>query len=271
MHLLFLDFETQGNEPETTNVTEVGATLLYCHPFIEGEPIELRRFEEKAGLSQLCYQPDEYMPQTPEIVEITGVTDEMLKADGRPPDRVFVEQLFPLVEQADWVLAHKKSFDQVVYESTCRRLGLTPAEPKSGWICTLTEVPYPDRYRCKQLSHLAYDHGVIVHPDKLHRAKNDVDLLAQFITTKYKIEDIIKFRNTPWAYLRACIPPPWEDGGKGKELAKGIGYGFEKARGTEAPSFPKMWVKRVKETEIEKEKRLAPFKITRLVPQGEQI
>lgn len=253
MKLLFLDFETQGDQPTEHLPTEVGMTLV---------DVEGGLTKREQTVSQFIWEPH-YPPQTPEIVEITGITDEMLRAEGRSQREVFQEMIFPMVRAADFVLAHNKQFDKTVYDATSAREALEPASPVKQWLCTIQDVPYAKKYKCKKLSHLAYDHGVVVDPSTLHRAGADTDLLARLITTKYKIEDIIAYANTPWVYLRAVVPPPWEDGGVGTGQAKKLGYGWEKIWGTEV-TFPKRWVRRIKETELEAEKARCPFKLMRL-------
>jgi hypothetical protein len=186
----------------------------------------------------------------------------MLERDGKPVKDVFTSELFPLMEAADVIIAHNIKFDKTVLESVCARIGLIP--PKKRWLCTLTEVPYPDKYRCKQLSHLAYDHGLPMDTRVLHRAVHDVRLMLDLILTKYCFSKILAYADEPWLYLKADIPAPWTDGGKGKEAATKIGYSWEKARGTEEPVFPKTWVKRVKLSQADKEIALAAFPVIRL-------
>lgn len=232
MKILGLDFETQDDQAETTNVTEIGALLTdNC-------------FNELGRLSQLCWEPS-YPPQTPEIVEITRITDDMLQKDGIPRREAFA-QLLPLVEQADYVFAHKKDFDQVVFNSNCRKFGLPI--PKKQWICTLTEINYPAKFRCKQLSHLAFEHRITFNPDELHRALDDVKLMMKLLA-KYNLTDIITFANEPWVYVQAIFPAPFESKigfEVGKAKASKLNFGWERARGDDR-EFSKKWVSRVKQ------------------------
>lgn len=262
MNLLFLDFETQGEDPRTTNPTEVGAVVVYVGP---GEDPN-RVYMEGNHLSSLIYE-GHYPPQTPEIVELTGITDRMLRDEGVGPRDVFTELLYPLVERSDYCIAHNAAFDRGIYEAVSHRLHLTPPQPKRGWICTVMDVPYPKKYKCKKLSHLAYDHGVMVDPKTLHRALDDVRLLSRFLLSRYPIETVIAYRDTPWVVLALNgVKPPWEDGGVSNTQAKKLKYSWEKPWGTEL-NFPKRWVKRVKETQIEEEKALMPphFTLTKFL------
>ena len=254
MKILGIDFETQHDDAKTCPVTEIGAVLVEIDPNYLNPPVELGRY------SQIVYHPG-YPPQTPEIVELTGLTDDILKAEGIEPKKAF-PPLFPLVEQADIILAHNKKFDQTVYESATKRMKLDA--PNKPWICTLVDVPWPARLTCRKLSHLAYEHGILIDPRTLHRAAQDVELMLKLVLGHYKIQDVLAYAAEPWIYLRADIPKPFGptgDGGVGKELAKKKRFGWEKAPGTDEPVFDKAWVKRVKKSQVEAEIKSAPFPI----------
>lgn len=243
MKILGCDFESQDDDARTTNVTEVGASLVEDGRYLH-------------QISALCYLP-EYPPQTEFIVELTGITDEMLKTTGMIPKLVFEKLLFPLVEEAEYVFAHNKSFDETVYNATSERYGLTP--PKRPWICTVTEIDYPRKYTCKKLSHLAFDHGLVFDPSLLHRSLDDVKLMLQLLAL-YKLEDIIAYANEPWIYIQALFPPPFGTsaaaGLVGKAKAQKLGYGWEKAKGDEKV-FAKQWMKRVKKRHVADEQAKA--------------
>lgn len=258
MDLLFMDFETQGADIKTTEITEVGASFrrMSDDGLSNVEVVGL-------GLSKFLYSAH-YAPQTEFIKDLTGITDEMLKAEGRPPGQV-LEYLSNRIQLADYVFAHKVAFDRGVYEASCTRYGVEVRQPKRAWICTLTEVPWPKKYVCRKLAHLAYDHGILVHPDTLHRAKADVDLLAELILTKYKLSDILEYASSPWVYLQIDVPKPWDDGGQGVAFAKNLGYFWQTPKGLDGVFFEKKWVKRLKEHELEPEKTAAiPYTLYRL-------
>jgi hypothetical protein len=89
----------------------------------------------------------------------------------------------------------------------------------------------------------------------LHRAIDDVRLMFDLVFGFYRWEDIIKFKQEPWIYVKAVVE--YED----RELAKAAGYGWEVCRGTQEPRFPKSWVKRLKESKVEEERKKVPFQI----------
>ncbi len=259
MHtVLFLDFESQCVDAAKTNVTEVGALLKSVDE--NGYALKLEE------LSQLCWDST-YPPQSAEVVEVTGITDAMLREHGEHVREVFQTKLFRLVEQADVVIAHNKSFDETLYNSMSARMGLNPPQPKKGWLCSIADIPYPKKYKCKKLSHLAYDHGIVVDPSTLHRALDDVKLLAQLMG-RYRVADMLAYRDSPWVYLKAVTLAPWTDGGASNAKAKKLGYSYEKVWGTEEPVFAKTWVARKKENELEAAKKDASavgLEIKRLV------
>ena len=250
--LLGIDFETQGDQPKTTNITEVGAVLH-----------EVGGAGRIQGLSQFCFER-EYPPQTPKIVDITGITDAMLIENGKPRKEVLEQMLFPMMEKADLILAHKVAFDKVVLESTCEKFGITP--PTKKWLCTLTDINWPSKYGCRKLSHLAYEHGIMVDPRTLHRAENDVDLMLKLFLT-LDFDKTLEYAALPWVYLRAEIVGPWVDGGVQTGIAKSLGFSWETVKGTDTPKFPKWWLTRTKATQVDNIKEQAatcasPFRVT---------
>jgi DNA polymerase III epsilon subunit-like protein len=262
MKLLFLDFETQSADPTTTNITEVGAQMVLLNP---GEMPRVL-----CELSQLVYE-DTYPPQSEEIADITGITDSMLKEKGLPPALAIGTDLASLIHSADYVLAHNAyGFDKIVYESTCARVGIEVVKPREGWIDTLVDVPYPKKFTCHKLSHLAFDHGVVANPEEMHRAIHDVRLLARFIYSCYPMKTILEYRAIPWVYIfLKGVKGPWQDGGETNNLAKKLGFGWQQAKGDfNGPKFEKRWVKRVKDTPAnllaEKEKCPSIFTLTKL-------
>ena len=262
MLLLGIDFETQDDKPTTTNVTEVGASLWGCPSDGSGN-IQEKHFTKIEGFSELIYDKA-YPPQTEKILEITGITDQMLSEKGLPIHDVFVNQLLPLVHKADVIFAHKTAFDKTIFYAQCKKIGLVP--PERTWICTLTEFNWPKKLTCHKLSHLAYEHSIYVDPATLHRAENDCDLMMKLITEKYNIKDIISYAAEPWVYLKADCAGPWVDGGVQTGIAKGLGFGWERCKGTDSPTWPKKWVGRWKEREISSirtsiDRCVSPFRV----------
>lgn len=243
MKVLGIDFETQCDNAAETRITEIGAILVdfSTTPDLSNSP----RFRT------LCYEPD-YPPQTDKIVELTGITDATLKEEGRPRREVW-PALLGFVQNADIIVAHNKKFDQMVFDSTSKVLGFQPSDKR--WLCTWSEVNYPDRFTCKKLSHLAWEHDIEVDRSKLHRADYDVELMLKLLV-KYDLNEVLSYANEPWVYIQAIIPAPWQDNGVGKEKASKLGYSWERARGDDK-TFSKSWIKRVKTRFVDDEKKKA--------------
>lgn len=246
MKIMFIDFETQGL-PHNSNITEVGFVTYTLSP---------GNYSLDKEFSSLVWDSS-YLPQNKEIIELTGITDEMLKNEGKTQLSI-IELILKETIDVDYVFAHNAAFDQGIFNEKVARFGKS-VNPKR-WVCTLNEIPYDKKFKCRKLSHLAYDHGIIVDPSTLHRALDDVKLLARLILEKYSVPEIIEYSIAPWKYLRVVIPAPWTDGGLGKDWAKDNGYSWEVARGTETPRFDKCWVKRVKEFEVDKQPE-SPYQI----------
>jgi DNA polymerase III alpha subunit (gram-positive type) len=253
MFVCGIDFETQGIDAEQTNPTEVGAILFEV---TLGETETWEHFDE---YNSLIWEPG-YPPQTEQIVKLTGITDAMLRKEGLPIKEVYEEHLFPFLERADIILAHNKKFDKTVLYSSAARNQLVP--PEKRWLCTWSEMPYPSTQTCKKLSHLGLDHGLKMDNRELHRAVNDVELMLE-IVQKYSIQKVIAYADEPNIIVRALIPAPWTDGGKGKEEATRRGFSWESPRNTDL-KFDKCWVKQIKVSALSNEIENASFKIVEI-------
>lgn len=247
--VLGLDFETQDADARTTRATEVGAALYSTYYDPAQNKVTLRK---ERGFSALMWEPD-YPPQTEKIVELTSITDEMLREQGQSRHKVFTELLLPLVQQASIIMAHKTAFDRTVFESTCGALDLPVPEGKE-WLCTLTNFPWKKGLTCHKLSHLAYEHGIMVDPRTLHRAEQDVDLMIRTVG-EYDFNAVLAYAREPFVYLKADILGPWVgrggDGGVQKDIAQSLGFSWESVKGTDFPKWPKTWVGRVKQSQAE--------------------
>jgi DNA polymerase III alpha subunit (gram-positive type) len=256
LKVLGIDFEATSTDPKKARIIEVGAILWDGPQFLP---------EEK--FVDYCYAPD-YPSLDSAVKRVTGITDEKLVNHGRPP-RVVLKALLELMIGADCFISHNVAYDRTLFEAECKRHLLPNTDDitkNTPWVCSLEDIDYPEWIRCKQLSHLALDHGVAIDPSKLHSALGDVEVLGGLLRAgRFKIEDIIAFSKENWVYLKANIPKPWDDGGIGKDAARLAGYSWEIPKGCTEPRFEKQWVKRVKESQIFKEQNRA-FKVQVLKP-----
>lgn len=200
-----------------------------------------------------------YPELSQEIQKITGISQSDIEKTAISTEKAFVE-LNTYLTKADMVIAHNAQYDETVYKKESERLGISISQ--SSWYCSIQDIQHPDTMSCRKLSHLALDYGISIDPSTLHRAISDVELMGKILLrSNVSPEQILTYSKSPWVYLKACIPAPWTDKGRGKELAKKDGYSWEKAKGSDEPVFAKTWVKRVKECNLADEKlRTVGFK-----------
>lgn len=256
-----LDFETTGVDPKTAVPLELAAIMLQCSEVEQWKP---------GATYHKFFLPHDLTEVPAHITELTGITLLQLQKFGKSPDNVLSDFL-EFSRGANYFMAHNKTYDLNVFnEALLRYLPRAhewfsghPILDSSKWICSLNDVPYPARFRCKILSHIALDHGVYPREgEKAHSAMTDVYLVGRTLAAGgYTLERILQYRDEPYVYLQALVPPPWQDGKKGVNEAKAAGYGYESCRGTDSPTFPKCWVKRCKQSEFDAEKAIQlPFK-----------
>jgi DNA polymerase III epsilon subunit-like protein len=257
--IAFIDFETTGPNPLEDRPTEVACVITD------------RDWNVLAKFQSFMWE-ESYPELTPEIEQLTHIKQPELIRFGKHP-KIKMQELWDFLNAhtVNYLVAHNSDFDRVVLESELARHGITSLAGK--WICTIKDVPYDTKYRCKILSHLALDHGIDVDPSALHRAMGDVTLLISLLTNGgYSLEEILTNMSEPWVYLKAEIKPPWEDNGAGKDAARADGYSWQKDMrwGDGAPSFPKTWVKRIKRNTLDTEKlKTVPF-IRRIIQEDIQ-
>ncbi len=245
MKVLIFDFETMDDKPATTIFTEIGAKL---YDVIDDRLVACPG--DNNELSALAYEPD-FPPLTEFIQALTGLTDEKLKAEGKP--RVELLARFAcLLVQADIVMAHKSIFDTTIVIETAKKFelpSLVEVMRKKENICTLTNVKWPAHFTCHKLGHMSWELGLDVKAADLHRALNDVDLLSRMINLR-PFSEILAYARTPWVYMKADILKPWGNteviGKAQNEFAKKVGFSYQNIKGLDYPTWEKTWVTRFK-------------------------
>lgn len=255
------DCETQGFDLSTDRMTELGAVVF--------NPATMERLHT---VSSLVWEPW-YKPQPEEIVEVTGITDDMLKADGVPFTHalMLLDQAIGSVGGISHFLAHNADFDRRAFHAELKKH--SDKIPKDvfdryidiPWLCSLHGIKHPAKFKSRKLAHLALDYGVPVDPRTLHRASADVGLmLDMLVAAKVNLQEMIELSGIPEVIIRAMVPPPFGprgDNGKGKDKAKACGFGWQKAPGTDGPVVELAWLKKVRENEIEKEQEDLGYKV----------
>lgn len=166
--IIFFDTETTGLDPEKDQIIELAAVLV-TEKGIGGE------------LDAFCRLPEgEKLPE--KIVELTHITDDMLKENGIPyPEacRAFCNMIHSDSEVL--LVAHNIQFDLLFTLKMFRRCGMVPKAPKLRALDSLTV--YKDRAAFPHKLEAAIEHyGLSGRVQNSHRAIDDV--LALYEVTK---------------------------------------------------------------------------------------
>lgn len=231
------DLETQGFDENKDAPTEIGI-ILFDHLFREKGEVN---FIIKSPLTT---------PQSELILELTGITDEMIAAGT--DEKEVAEVIHQEFKMARAAFAYNAPFDKRFVNAIFKRNGLS--ELDIPVVDVMRDVRYPKRFTCKKLTHLAYDHGITIEHGSAHRAVADVRLMLKLLQ-KYDLNEVIADASEPKARLRIKTPAPWVDK-EGNEYAKAQGYRFE--------SEGKMWIKEVRESQVEQIITESKYPVVRL-------
>lgn len=150
---LCLDTETTGLNQNEDKIIELGIVAFEYEP-VTGEIIRIT--ERFNGFE------DPGHPLAKEIIEITGITDEMVK--GQQLDEKSINQL---ADQASLVIAHNAAFDRPFVEARFPRFKTSP------WACTLNQIDWQaERLQARSLEYLLFKFGWCINA---HRALDDAE------------------------------------------------------------------------------------------------
>lgn len=270
MNAIVIDFETTGFDKNSDRVTEAAARgIRFISP---GEILV-----DNGYASQLCWEED--YPLIPEKVQqITGITNEKLESEGAYFGDFIGAMYHANGGWPDYFIAHNAPFDKGFFEQEVKRVRDTMEHLKDmdkveicnkaldiPWLCSLRDIRHPVEFKSKKLAHLALDYGCAVDPKELHRALADVDLLIYMLREgKIDLAEVAGLSKIPDVIIRAIVPKPFGvngDNGVGKDKAKACGFGYGCAPGTDGPRVEQAWLKKVKETDVEKEKEALGYEV----------
>lgn len=243
-HVLGLDFESTGLDTYTANIIEVGAVIWSVEDKI---PLDF--------VSKFVCPP--VLPIPEEITKLTGIKSDWVEQYGTTLGAVLCH-IDDLVKKygVQYVVAHNgENYDKPLLMSECKRIGQTPLFADLHWLDTRSDLPFEVEPTSRRLSHLALDCG-FMSPFS-HRALFDVMTMLRVLST-FDFEKVVENSRIPWVIARALVDYD------NRQLAKDARFSWEKI-GEE--SFPKMWVKKIKENQLELEQKNAEaknFKIIRI-------
>lgn len=232
MRLLGLDFETTGLDTATARITEIGAALW---------EVETKRPLVTVGA--FLYDST-YPPQSEQIIQLTGITDGMLREFGTSPkDNLQWLDGFCAKHNVAYIVAHNgENYDKPLLMSELERHSVeTRCLRTLGWIDTRTDIPFASEPDSRKLNHLALDCGFI-NPFA-HRAVFDVLTMLR-VLSNYDIRQVLEYQSLPFVTCRANVA--YAD----RDKAKAQRYSWEKI-GTE--TWPKWWVKKIKINQLDTE------------------
>jgi DNA polymerase-3 subunit epsilon len=155
---LVLDTETTGLDVEVHEVIEVGAALL-----------DVTTRTVARTFSTLLYAEEN------PAESVNGIPRAAL--DLPLSRRRSIEPLLEMFEASSWIVAHNAGFDRGMMEKLFRVLTIEP--PHRAWVCSATQLRFPNAGSSRRLSHLAVDHGIVIAD--AHRALSDVLTLCSLL------------------------------------------------------------------------------------------
>lgn len=156
---VIVDTETTGLNQDSDKIMEIGLVVFEYDP----ESGQAYRVLESFGALE-----DPGIPITPEITEITGITNEMVA--GKRIDDVRVAEL---VSGASIVIAHNSKFDRPFLE---QRFPIFEALP---WGCSFAQVDWDgEGLGARKLDYIAFQFGFFFDA---HRAETDCQALLTIL------------------------------------------------------------------------------------------
>lgn len=192
------DLTYKGLNLTVDRITEIGAVLW-----------EVEKKAPVQFLSELIDEQDR-LPMSAEVIEITGITDEMLTTWGLKGEHIkaTLRNLAFLMKKADFLMAHNgRNYDQPMLTAIFKRFAVEM--PDTPWIDTSIDIEFPNKIGMRSLSALEHAHG-FVNPFP-HRAVTDVLSMLK-IAAQYDIERMAKLAQSPKVKIIAKLSPPnWKD------------------------------------------------------------
>ena len=170
MKAIIFDTETTGllSHPLSRDEVKSKVTEFY------GELVDLKTREVLGVMEFLC---NPGVKLTDKIIEITGITDEMLK--DQPPFSHFIDPLQQFFDTSSAMVAHNLYFDFNMIKGEAPELKMPVTR-----ICTVVESEhlFTRRLKLMELHEFLFDEKF----EEAHRAKNDVQALTRCACEMHK-------------------------------------------------------------------------------------
>lgn len=235
MRLIGVDVETTGLDPEIDEITEIGWAVYDTDNWRKPLAIQSHLLNTEQDIR-------------PEITELTGITNELMKEAAIPASSV-LNLLASQVESfgCTYFVAHNAKFDQAFIEKAFATYSVP--NKKIPWIDTKKDIPFKRDYPSRSLITLAAEHGFL-NPFP-HAALFDVVTMMK-ILSQYKIEEVLTYKNEPVIFIKAMVD--YEN----RDKAKRRGFYWQECEGR---SELRSWIKQIKVSQLDKEKESATFPI----------
>jgi DNA polymerase-3 subunit epsilon len=201
-----VDVETTGLDRKNDLVIELGLRKFQYDP----EAGEIVSIGESLSALQ-----DPGRPLSPEIIELTGLTDGDLKGQ-----KIDWQKVDSLLADVDVVIAHNASFDRPFFDRFARE------SRQKLWACSLRQINWDAKgFPSAKLEILCLYHGYFT---AAHRALNDVDALVCLLTFKDAakndtyLNELLKRADQPYVKVVAASSPF-----ESKDLLKARGYRWD--------------------------------------------
>ena len=252
MRLCGIDIETTGLDHAADHVTEIAWVIKD-----PGDPKPLVMESRFILPPKEFWNSAEYIK--PNIEQLTKIKMAHVMAG-----KEFLEVLGQLaadiqVYQVTHMVAHNgENFDKPFLQAKVALAGQS-VEDQLGWlfknivwIDTAADAVYPADCRATNLLYLSAYYGFL-NPFP-HAALYDVASMLK-ILDYLDVAAVAERAKSPWCIVSADV------GYDNRQLAKDRRYYWETFG---SQTFPKTWVKKIKEMDLEKEKTEAPFKVHRI-------
>lgn len=243
MRLLGIDLETTGFDTAEDRITEIGFCVWDEGPMLS----ESWFIQPDAGMTAKFTEETVAM-----MKRVCGITPEMLKEFGSPiKDALERLEILVSAHKVEYLVAHNgENYDRPLLLAELDRHGvIAPVLRGLPWIDTRTDLPFENEPESRKLKHLALDAGFI-NPFP-HRALFDVLTMLK-VLGGFSLERVLEYQRVPFVTVRALVSYDQ------RQLAKDARYSWEKLGDK---TFPKCWVKKVKENKLEEEKANGKFQV----------